>query len=349
MPPRAEPNRLSARLAAAPTASGGIVMAIGIAALAALPNARLSSALLEQALGLFLLALWALLAAAFAAAWREGSLARHTSPPVGRFAIGTWIAATAVLCRLVTLRFPQWHWLSALLANIALLLWLWFLPAMLAGFREIAAGAARLKANGIVLLSTVSTQSLAIVLLSLFREGRLLFALVLALVVLGYGLYGLAASLVVERYVRGGSWRLADDWDNSNCILHGAMSISGLAAVLGGVFPPIVPLLTWIYAAVAFLLVEAIEVLRLWRRLRLYGFFRAVFVYDVSQWSRNFTFGMFYAFTLASMRHLPQAAVPSLVLDAQAVVAGFGQYVVLALLAAEIAVFAASLSHKRLS
>jgi hypothetical protein len=349
MSPRAEPNRFFARLAAAPTASGGIVMAIGIAAIAALPNARPSSALLQQALGLFLIALWAFLAAAYAAAWREGGFARHTSPPVGRFAIGTWVAATAVLCRLVTLRFPEWRWLSALLANIALLLWLWFLPAMLSGFRAIAAGAARVKATGIVLLSTVSTQSLAIVLLSLFREGRLVFALVLALVVLGYGLYGLAASLVVERYWRDKGWRLADDWDNSNCILHGAMSISGLAAVLGGVFPPIVPLVTWIYAAIAFLLVEAIEVARLSQRLHLYGLFRGVLAYDVSQWSRNFTFGMFYAFTLAFMRHLPQAAVPSLVRYAQAAVAGFGQYVVLALLAAEIAIFAASLCHKRLS
>jgi hypothetical protein len=340
-----EPCRFSARLGAAPTASGGIVMAIGIAAVAALPQARIGT-LLQRAIGLFLLALWALLAAAFAAAWREGRFARHTRPPVGRFAIGTWIAATAVQCRLVALRFPEWRFVSALLGDVALLLWLWFLPAMVSGFRAIAARADRCKATGVVLLSTVSTQSLAIVLLSLFREGKLVFAIVLGLVVLGYALYGLAATLVVERYLRDPGWRLAEDWDNSNCILHGALSISGLAAVLSGVFPACVPLLTWICAAVAFVLVEAIEIARLWQRCRLYGLRRGVLAYDVSQWSRNFTFGMFYAFTLAFIERLPAAAALH---AAQTAVARFGQYLVLALLAAEIAVFAASTLHKRLS
>ena len=346
--PAAERNRLAARLAAVPTASGGIVMAIGIVGLAALPHARLSSALLQQGLGVLLLALWALFVAAFAAAWREGGFARHTRPPVGRFAIGTWIAATAVLCRFVTLRFPDWRWLSALLGEIAVFLWLWFLPAMLSGFRMIAGTANRLKASGLILLSTVGTQSLALVLLTLFPERKLVFLLVLALVVLGYAFYGLAATLVVERYLRDRQWRLAEDWDNSNCILHGAMSISGLAAVLSGVFPPVVPLGTWLYAAAAFLLVEAIEVARLWRRLQLHGLRRGLLVYDVSQWSRVFTFGMFYAFTLAFGERLPSAAPPP-VHAVQHAVLFFGQYVVLAALLAQLGVFAAASLHKRLS
>ena len=346
MPRATEPKRLLDRLAGAPTASGGIVMAIGIAAIAALPHGQPFDASLQEAVGLFLLAAWAVLAVAFAAALREGGLARHLRPPVGRFAVGTWVAATAVVCRLVTLRFPGWPWLSAAFGEIALLIWLCFLPAMLTGFRAIAASPARLQANGVVLLSAVSTQSLAIVLLSLFGEGSIRSAALLALIVLGYAFYVLAAALVVARYLHDPGWRLTEDWNNSNCILHGAMSISGLAALLSGVFPSVVPLLTWIYAALVFLIVEAIEVARLWQRLRAYGLRRGLLVYDVSQWSRNFTFGMFYAFTLAFAERL-QAPVP--VRAVQTAVLLYGRYVVLVLLVLEIALFVLSFRHKRLS
>src|SRR5690606_34734493 len=40
------------------------------------------------------------------------------------------------------------------------------------------------------------------------------------------------------------------------------------------------------------------ECLRAVLRIRRYGLSRGIGVYHVSQWSRNFTFGMFYAFTL---------------------------------------------------
>jgi len=46
-------------------------------------------------------------------------------------------------------------------------------------------------------------------------------------------------------------------------------------------------------------LVEAAELLRLVRRVGQHGLRQGIFTYHVSQWSRNFTFGMFYAFTLA--------------------------------------------------
>src|SRR3546814_9984150 len=58
-----------------------------------------------------------------------------------------------------------------------------------------------------------------------------------ALVALGYVLYALGAALVLRRYLRQRGWRLAEDWENPNCILHGAMSITGLAAVMSGVVP----------------------------------------------------------------------------------------------------------------
>ena len=47
-----------------------------------------------------------------------------------------------------------------------------------------------------------------------------------------------------------------------------------------------------------FLVIEGIEVLRAIARVRHHGVGLGLLSYDVSQGSRNFTFGMFYAFTL---------------------------------------------------
>src|SRR3546814_6209790 len=58
-----------------------------------------------------------------------------------------------------------------------------------------------------------------------------------ALVALGYVFYAIGAALVLRRYLRQPGWRLAEDWENPNCILHGAMSITGLAAVMSGAVP----------------------------------------------------------------------------------------------------------------
>ncbi|WP_273834246.1 hypothetical protein [Guptibacillus sedimenti] len=45
--------------------------------------------------------------------------------------------------------------------------------------------------------------------------------------------------------------------------------------------------------------VETIEIVKAVKRVQVYGWQQGLFMYDVSQWSRNFTFGMFYAFSMA--------------------------------------------------
>jgi hypothetical protein len=54
----------------------------------------------------------------------------------------------------------------------------------------------------------------------------------------------------------------------------------------------------WAAALILFLVVEAIEILRAVQRVRTFGWKAGLFSYSVSQWSRNFTFGMFVAFSM---------------------------------------------------
>lgn len=212
----------------------------------------------------------------------------------------------------------------------------WFL-ALLPGAYRAVMGNGCCGAIGTVLLPTISTQAVVIAASSLFA-GRLSSTLV-AIIVLGCALYAFGVLMIAWRYVFGGRWSLADDWHNTNCILHGAMSITGLASVQSGGVSAGWILLMWLWSAAMLALVESVETARLVARVQAYGFGRWVFSYHVSQWSRNFTFGMFYAFTL-SLGQSPAATllgeVPGPLEFIQQLIASYGQYVVLLFLLLEI-------------
>jgi hypothetical protein len=302
-------------------------MAIGIFILAALQQLPFAVGSATRVLALGLLILW--LAIAGSLAWstlRRGVLI-YTGDPTGAFGIGTWIAGTAVLAEVLHLAFPGWRLLVILLSLLAALLWLWFLYVAAGAYRTLIQAPAQKPLGGRILLLTVSTQSLVIAWHSL-EPGMVSAGAAEACVVLGILFYVAGLGLIGWRY------RSA-----TNCILHGAMSITGLAAVVSHALGPGAILAIWLWVACMFLGVESLELTRLVLRVHWYGWSRGAFSYDVSQWARNFTFGMFYAFTLAWHEaglgmHTPLAV--HTVVDARV---RDGQYVVLTLLVIEILLF----------
>jgi len=264
---------------------------------------------------------------------RPGGLARRTEGVVESFGMGTWVAGTAVLARALMLAAPDDPWPARAAFALAALLWLWFMPRAAANLFRLARS--RLPPNGIILLSTVATQAVALIALRLFPAVPGVPAVAAALMALGVSCYAVGAFLVLRRYA-GGGWTLAADWANGNCILHGALSITGLTAVVSGWFATGAILTLWGIVVAIFVIVEAIELARLVARVRIGGWGAAVGVYDVSQWARNFTFGMFYAFTFVFAARDPIVAPPALGLLRQVVV-GYGAYVVAVFLAAETA------------
>lgn len=56
-------------------------------------------------------------------------------------------------------------------------------------------------------------------------------------------------------------------------------------------------LFVWFIAFSLFIFVEFLEILRGISRIKMYGIVEGIFNYHISQWSRNFTFGMLYYFT----------------------------------------------------
>jgi hypothetical protein len=327
-----------------PTASGAVVMAIGIFALAALQRMPFPARLATQFIALEMLIVWTYLALHYAACAVQGTLHRYSGDPVQSFAIGTWVAGTAVVAVLVHQGLPHWHAAAAALALFAVLLWLWYLALVARRLWALIVGRARVGATGTILLSTVSTQSIVIltVLLDPRQVPRGAWAV---LITLGYLLYVTGLVLIVRHYLRTRGLRLADDWDTTNCIGHGAMSISGLAALVSGTIPVPWIVLTWLWAAAMFVLVESIEIARGGVRIQAYGWRKGVLTYHVSQWARNFTFGMFYAFTLSLDAR--DAVTAHWLAGLWALLLHYGQYAVLALLSIEIALFLAHYAGAR--
>lgn len=326
-------ERLLPRPEEVSTHAGAAVMAIGIFLMASFRQLPGASAAALKLLAAGLLVLWLYLAISYL----SSGLAGRTREPANRFAIGTWVAGTVVLGQTLAAAFAGWELLEAALGATALACWLWLLTLLPGAYRAVMGNGCR-GATGAVLLPTVSTQAVVISASSLFT-GRISSTLAVVIVV-GCLFYAFGVLLIARRYLFGGRWRLADNWHNTNCILHGAMSITGLASVQSGVIPAGWILLMWLWSAAMLALVESMEAARLIARVRAYGFGRGVFVYHVSQWSRNFTFGMFYAFTLG-LGQSPAGTllreVPDPLMSVQRLIAGYGQYVVLLFVLLEIA------------
>src|SRR5262249_36484750 len=116
-----------------PTAIGAPVMALGIfgaAALQRLHAGRAATVIVAAAAAI----IWALLAVALFASIRRRGISAHVASPVASFGIGTWVAATAVVARMMMLAAPTLGWLARTLFFAAVVLWLWFLPIALRNF-----------------------------------------------------------------------------------------------------------------------------------------------------------------------------------------------------------------------
>lgn len=154
-----------------------------------------------------------------------------------------------------------------------------------------------------------------------------------ALILTGLLFYFISGWFILKRYaVRG--WNLAKDWNNTNCIFHGALSISGLAMFKSGFAAGSIAMWFWLVVFLVFMVVEAIEIIRLVLRIRMYGLKEGIFTYDVTQWSRIFTLAMFFTFTFFIESPL------------QAIILNTGIWVILLLLVIEIYLSADSLRRK---
>ncbi|WP_430787915.1 hypothetical protein VBD025_17695 [Virgibacillus flavescens] len=256
--------------------------------------------------------------------------------PVKSFAIGTWIAGVSVLCNVFIKYFPEILLITQIMAILNSILWLLFLVTCFYNFRKLFTAKKKYRVHGTILLSTVGTQSIIFLLNNVFFRFPALFTEVIILLGLMFYLAGIA--LISKRYLQQRNWSLANDWSNTNCIIHGALSITGLAIVTTNTFTPGIIALFWVIVLLLLVFIEVIEIIRAYSRIKTYGWNKGIFEYDISQWSRNFTFGMFYTFTLV-MHFNPFYPLPEVLYSFQTSFMAFWAWVVLIALVIQIALF----------
>lgn len=220
--------------------------------------------------------------------------------PVQTFTIGTWIAGVSVLCTVLLKYFPQASAIIALMALLNMSLWCLFFILCIRNF--IVLMKQRYPVDGVLLLSTVGIQSIVISLNELYSF--IPESISMSIIIIGIVFY-LISFFYIIRYYHKNKWTLKDNWANTNCIIHGALSITGLAWLT--VFPQTSAFVQafWWVTFMLVIIIEMIEVVRMISRVRYYGIGHGLGKYHVSQWSRNFTFGMFFAFTWAYVNVFP--------------------------------------------
>lgn len=310
-------------------------MAFGIAGVAALPGLPGVGPATLQVYAAGVVLLWLLAMGRFAVAARSGALRLALQPPLGRFGLGTWGAGTAAVGLLVLQVWPQARPAGLGLLFIAAAFWVALvIEAVLAAPRLLRQQEHRGPGGTtLVLLLTVATQ--AVLLLGCALDA-LPVPLRSALLAAGVASYVAGMAFALQAHKRHHDWELARHAAATNCIVHGALAITGLASIRSGLGHPELDRGLWVLAACAFVVIEVGELLRLRRRIAHLGWTGALLHYRVSQWVRNFTFGMLLAYTLALQQ---QGVQPGLLAGLLAVVAAVGPWLVMALLVIESALW----------
>lgn len=280
------------------TPAGAIVMACGIFINGPMRNIKPLEDNLGKIFTIILLLLWMFIWASFGNTIINNNFKElHLKNPIKSFAIGTWVAGTSVTGIAVYQRISEISFISYFLFAILVGIWIFYVWVFIRNYGIIFREKLHNKVHGVLLLTTVSTQSL-VLLANTILKVTYLMAVSRFLIFLGGVLYVLAFILIIKRYFFTGSWNVEDDWQNTNCIIHGAMSITGLASVVSGAVNYSLIFIIWIWVVAWFIIIEVIEIIRGVKRIRKYGFNDGIAIYDVTQWSRIFTFGMFYTFTM---------------------------------------------------
>lgn len=275
--------------------AGSFIMALGIFLLGAIHQFPILNNYFGQILSVLLVITWLLMLFSFFRSLINRCYRNSLNTfPIKSFGAGTWIAASSVIGDLVVQRAPNFLPFVKFLVILNIVMWVCFIIFCVRQLKMIIKKQEIENTHGVILLSTVSTQSIVTLLVNVYGSN---FAptLMITLISLGILLYLFSFTLLFIRFTT--KWNNIHEWKNTDCIIHGAVSITGLAMIQSESFTFHSIIFVWYVVFVLFALVETFEVTRGITRIKKYGWRKGIFTYSISQWARNFTFGMFYFFT----------------------------------------------------
>ncbi|MBO1513715.1 hypothetical protein [Metabacillus bambusae] len=276
--------------------SGSIIMAIGIFLIGAIQQFSYINLHFGSFLTYLLILTWLIYLFSFIGSLLKPEYRRHImEQPITFFGVGTWIASTSVIGNLSLTRFPESIIIVKGLFILNSLLWLIFIVLCIKQLKTIIMKGYILETHGVLLLTTVSTQSIAC-LMSNIHSSVIPPAVIDFFILIGVTFYLVSLFLLIKRFTK--KYKHIHEWKNTDCIIHGAVSITGLSMTLSGHFSVFSLITVWYAAFSLLILVEIVELIRVVMRIKEYGWLNGIFTYHISQWSRNFTIGMFYLFTM---------------------------------------------------
>lgn len=278
------------------TVSTAIVMAIGVFSVNVAPQFAISSIWLKW-IAFIAISIWAFFMTSYIFSFiTKDFKSLHYENIIGRFRIGTWVASTSVTVIILSNYFPMFGRIILPLVMLNTLLWLFFFFISIKGILSILKDKHVKNVNGILFLTTVSTQSLLLMYNNVWDGFYQFLYINELLIAIGFLFYFVCIALIIKRYTKY-DWSLINDWKAPNCMFHGALSILGSAAIISESLNYEMVLILWTIVVIIFVANEIMEVVRGVLRTKAYGFIEALCVYHPSQWSRIFTFCMFYTFT----------------------------------------------------
>lgn len=208
---------------------------------------------------------------------------------VDHFAIGTWVAGVNVYSRVILPYHPA---VARAGSIVGVALWLAYMVWFSGMVRRTEL---RARLGGVAFLTTVATQSVVVSGVRIWSLPNEAYYVLLGLNLLGLSFYLVHFYLVwIVRGVR----KQIESWSPPNNITHGALSITILAAeLLATQMPSARRTLqsgieaAWVVDCFLFIAVFSIELVVL--RRRGLGWLR----FQMANWARNFTYGMFFACT----------------------------------------------------
>ena len=227
-------------------------------------------------------------------------LSHHFSDEIHTFATGTYVIAFFTVTLSIVKELGNILILAYILFIAGCVIYLLYLFISVKNYKAIwqenySKKILMYNLNGVILLISVATSYVVIdgslLLGKFFRGSADNILLILSALFYFAGLY-----MIIRNYIKY-KYKIMDNWKIGNVIVHGAISTFGLACVIAG-FSSNINGLVWIAALLLFIIVEIYEIIFMIKRIKYYGVDKGVLTYSTNQWARNFTFGMFLAFSI---------------------------------------------------
>src|SRR5699024_8070650 len=180
-------------------ASGAIVMANGIFLIGAVEAFPFLNDQLGKYFAFLLLINWIVIYKRLSVQFfHRDFLIPFIKHPVNSFAIGTWIAGVSVLCNVFLKYFPGILVVTQAMAIFNTFLFVFFLGNVIYNFKQLIFDHQDYPVHGLLLISTVGTQSIIVLLNNVFFQLPVIISE--SIIVLGLIFYMVGITLIVRRY-----------------------------------------------------------------------------------------------------------------------------------------------------